>query len=571
MYGASGLAQSGLQITYGPQGLQTLSYRGQVLEDVSRYPADIFHIWHMKSTDLAGNLLSQGQDGWGEACKSRTWNGASHSWTYSFSWGSITTQFVQRGDVLDMNVTEVNNPGSGIRFFGATIYPLALHFPQLPAGFANASYNQFAFNTTGPSVTVADYGSGEVASVVPGASKPLYSGFQPAKPETTYTPILSSTVPDSLAAFQPHHDRPIAPGQTDRFTVSLRFAPSGTPSSSLAADAYAAWASAWPAQLKWTDRRIIGTVYLASSAPGDQNRPAGYPSNPRRYFNTGNPGDFDVRTPGGLAQFQRRILRQAAEVVTNLRRLNAQGAITWDLEGEQYPMNTSYVCSPDQIATIAPEMESTVSDATSRYHGMRLDDAYFRTIRDAGYRVGVCIRPQTFVLHADGTAQQMTMTTDADVTRQLIRKMRYAHDRWGATIFYIDSAVNSAGAPLDASIFQQAGAALPDSLLMPEESTPKHYAYTAPFRTFLFHGDLGTDSTTYNSYPSAFSANLINDVSSATLAAHRSELTASVKRGDVLMVHADSWHPNNDTVIRMYADAGRASGRAGRKSEAATY
>ncbi len=559
-----GQAQSDLQIVYGAQGVQRLTYRGQVLEDVDRYPADAFHIWHMKSTDLSGKKLISGQNGWGETNKNRTWNAASHTWTYQFTWGTITTQFVQHGDSLDLNVTETNNSGSGVLFSGATIYPMALHFPQLPAGFSNASYNQFAFNTTGPSITIADYGGGEVASVVTGASRPLYSGFQPANPGTTYTPIISSTVPDSLAAFQPHNDRTIAPGQTDHFTVSLRFAPAGTPASALAADAYAAWTTTWPAQLKWSDRRIIGTAYLASSAQGNQNQPAGYPNNPRRYFNTGNSGDFDIRTPRGLVQFQHRVLRQAAEIVTNLRRLKAQGAITWDIEGEQYPMNTSYVCSPDQIAAIAPEMESTISDNSSPYHGMKLDDAYFRTIHDAGFRVGLCVRPQNFVLNADSSAQQVTITKDTDVIRQLIRKMRYAHDRWGVTIFYIDSAVDAAGAPLDASVFQQVAAALPDSLLIPEESTPKHYAYTAPFRTFIFHGDLGTDPSIYNSYPSAFSANLINDVDSATLAAHRADLTASVKRGDVLMVHADSWNANNDTVLRLYADAVRASsaGRA---------
>ena len=33
-------AQSDLQITYGSQGIQTLTYRGQLLEDVGQYPGD---------------------------------------------------------------------------------------------------------------------------------------------------------------------------------------------------------------------------------------------------------------------------------------------------------------------------------------------------------------------------------------------------------------------------------------------------------------------------------------------------------------------------------------------------
>lgn len=561
-------AEGGLQITFGPQGLQTLSYRGQVLEDVGRFPADVFHIWHMKSTDLSGRALTTGQNGWGEASQSRAWDAATHTWTYRFQWGSLATQYTQHADTLDIHVTTVNRAGSGIRFAGATLYPLALHFPQLPRGFTNASYNQFAFNSTGPSVTVADFGSGEVIAAVPDAAHPLYSGFQPAGGGNVYTAIVSSTSPDSLATFQPHNDRLLAPGQTDQFTVSLRFAPAGTPARTLAADVYAAWAGAWPSQLQWTDRRIIGTAFLASSAQGDSKRAAGFTNNPRRYFNSGDASTFDVRNPAGLARFQQRILRQAAEIVANSRRLHAQGVITWDIEGEQFPMNTSYVCSPDQIASVAPEMESTITDEHSPYRGMKLADAYFRTIRDAGFRVGVCVRPQQFVLHGDGSAEQVTLASEAEVTERLVRKLRYAHDRWGATLFYIDSTVDATGAPLSATVFQRAAASLPDSLLIPEESTPKHYAYTAPFLTFLFHGDLGTDATVYSSYPHAFSANLINDVDRATLAAHRGELTASVRRGDILLVHADSWHPNNDTVLQMYAEAAR--GNNGARASAAT-
>jgi hypothetical protein len=187
---------------------------------------------------------------------------------------------------------------------------------------------------------------------------------------------------------------------------------------------------------------------------------------------------------------------------------------------------------------------------------MKLDDAYFKIIRDAGFRVGVCVRPQHFTLYSNGTANQVYLPT-SQVASELIRKMKYAHDRWGATLFYVDSTVDVNGGTLDPAIFQQAGAALPDSLLIPEESTPKYYAYTAPFQTFIFHGDLGTASAIYSLYPNAFSANLINDVNAATLNQYRSQLTDSIRRGDILMVHADYWQENNPTVVQMYHDAGK--------------
>ncbi len=483
----------------------------------------------------------------------------SRTWIYTFAWGSIAVQFVQSGNTLDMKVTETNRAGSGVVLDGAVIYPLVLHLPHLPKNFYDASYAQLAFNTTAPSVTVADYGSGQVAAVVPDATKSLYSGFQPTGQGVSYFPILSGTAPDNLATFQPHNDRPVAPGQTDTFTVSLRFAPSGTPAATLAADAYASWAKTWPAQLAWTDRRVIGTAYLASSPTGDAHRAGGYANNPRRYFNDGNAGDFDVRTAQGIAQFQARVLQQAQNTVHNLQMLHAQGVITWDLEGEEYPQETSYVCAPDQIAAVAPEMESVIGNPTSAYGGMKLDDAYFKIVRDAGFRVGVCIRPQHFTVSEDGTARQDYLP-DADVGAEILRKMRYAHDRWGATLFYLDSTVESNGAVLDAGIMQRAAAALPDSLLIPEESTPKDYAYAAPFKTFLFHGDLGTDGAVYGYYPHAFSANLINDVDAEKLAAAQGALTDAVKAGDILMAHADYWQANNPTIVQIYRDAGAGGG-----------
>lgn len=547
-------AQSQLKVVYGPNGLQQLVYGNVTLEDVNAFPSDSFQIWHMKMTDLQGNVVSTGQYGWGENNAGRSWDAASHTWTYTFTWGSIRVGFVQNGNNLDLNVTETNNANSGMVLDGADIFPFLLHFPQLPAGFNDASYPQVAFNTTGPSVTTADYSDAEVIAVAPDAAKPLYSGFWPAG-NNSYRPILGSTTPDGLASFQPHNDRPVQPGQTDSFTVSLRFAASGTPTTALAQDAYASWAKTWPPQLNWTDRRAIGSIYLASSPSGDIHQSGGYYNNPRRYFNDANSEHFDVTSASGLIAFQQRVLKQAATNVDVLRRLNAQGAITWDIEGEEFPQTTSYVCEPDNIAQIAPEMESVINDASSPYNGMKLDDAYFKTMRDAGFRIGVCVRPQHFTQHSDGTAEQVTLD-DSAVAAEIIRKMKFAHDRWGATLFYIDSSVEANGAVLDAGIFQQAAQALPDSLLIPEESTPKYYAYTAPFQSLLFHGQTGTDASVYAYYPNAFSVNLINDVDSSKLAPAIPALTAAVKAGDVLMVHGDYWQANNPTIVSIYQAAG---------------
>jgi hypothetical protein len=250
------------------------------------------------------------------------------------------------------------------------------------------------------------------------------------------------------------------------------------------------------------------------------------------------------------------VLRQAHDVAENLRKLDAQGAITWDIEGEQYPQTTSYACAPDQIAQLAPEMESVISDSASPYRSMKLDDAYFKVIKDAGFRIGVCIRPQHLMVYADGSAQQMYLP-EAQVAAEMTHKMRFARERWGATIFYVDSDVGPAAERLDAKIFQQVAAAFPDSLVIPEHSTPQYYAYTAPFQNFLVHLQTGTPKDVYNYFPNAFSVNMINDAGAAKLAAHRAELTEAVRRGDVLTVHAGYWQANNPVVVQIYKDAGK--------------
>ncbi len=549
LFGEFGFTQN-LSVTYGQKGIQTLSFGSTVLEDVGANAADLFHIWHMRSTDLAGNVVSSGEYGWGETNGGESWNASTLTETYTFSWGSISTQFVQSGNTLNLIVTERNNTGSGIVFDGAEIYPFALHFPQDPAGFSG--YTQYVITTLEPGVSAADFGTGVVTSVIPNEAIAMYGGWK-ADGTNTYTPIMTSTAPDGLATFLPSNNVPVQPGSSFTYTVSLRFSPEG--SSASAADAYASFASTYPSQMTWTDKRMIGTAYLASSPAntGDITQSGGYPTNPRRYFNDPS---VDITTTGGLTAFQGRMLAQAAANAANSASLNAQGVITWDIEGEQYPQTTSYVCSPDQIAAAAPEMESTILAANSPYFGQKLDDAYFKIMTNAGLRVGLCLRPQAFTLAANGTASQVSLTGNSAIIANLEAKARYSNTRWGATLFYVDSTVDVNGGTLDPAIFQQLITDLPAFLFIPEESTPRYYAYSAPFYSFIFHTTTGTPASTYLFYPNAFGANLVNDVSASTLAAYQPQLTQAVKAGDILMGHADYWQANDPTLVAIYQAAG---------------
>ena len=552
-----GRAQAQLQVGYGSKGVQTLSYNGITLENVGAYSSDAFHIWHMQATDPSGNVISSGQYGWGENNNGESWNSQTNTETYTFSWGSIETQFVQSGNELNMMVTETNNANSGIIFEGAQIFPFALHFPQDPAGFSG--YSQYAITTTDPGVSVADFGTGVVTSVIPNETLPMYGGWSNVG-AATYSPLMTTTAPSGLATFYPQVNAPVQPGSSLSYTVSLRFTPEGTPAN--ASDAYSSFAETYPSQMTWTDKRILGTAYLASSPAGggDITQPGGFPTNPRRYFNDST---VDINTPAGLQSFQDRILAQAASNVTSAQNMNAQGVVTWDIEGEEYPQTTTYVCSPDQIGAVAPEMESTITDPKSPFVGQKLDDAYFKTMSNAGLRIGLCLRPQAFTLAGNGTASQVTLTGDAAIVANLENKARYANGRWGATVFYVDSVVDVNGGTLDPAIFQQLITAFPDFLFIPEESTTRYYAYTAPFYSFINHTSLGTAHAVYNTYPKAFGANLVNDASPGLLAQYTPQLTQSVVDGDILMGHADYWQANDPVLVAIYAAAGVTAPRTG--------
>jgi hypothetical protein len=547
------LTPSDLVVTYGTAGIRTIAYRDSVLEDTSQYPDDSLHIGHMKVTDLSGQLVKGGQFVWGENNSGKRWDPSARTWTYAYPWGSIVVGFSQKGSELNMDVTESNNAHSGVIVDGASIVPFGLHFNQPPSGFGPGPFPRLNDNSAEPTVEAAEFGEATAVLVAASSDKPLYTGFMRTPQSTTYSVLISSTSPDGLATSQPHLDRPVMPGQIDHFVVSLRFAPQGTPLRKVAADAYRNWAATWPQSVHWPDRRPMGAVYLAT-APASNSPSGTYANNPRRYFDDGRASDFDVATDAGKAAFQHRILEQAKTVVQNLHRLDAQGAITWDIEGEQFPHEMGYVCSPDQIATVAPEMESIIRDPSSPYVNSKLDDAYFKIMRDAGLGVGVCVRPQHFSFSPDGRAVESVLSRD-QVVPELTRKIRFAHDRWGARLFYIDSAVNADGAPLDPSVLQQVARTFPDSLLIPEGSMTRSYAYAAPFKSFLFHGDSGTDSSVFNYYPQAFSVNMINDASADKIAAARPELVQAVAHGDVLMVFGSFWHANNSTVQEIYAAA----------------
>jgi hypothetical protein len=217
-----------------------------------------------------------------------------------------------------------------------------------------------------------------------------------------------------------------------------------------------------------------------------------------------------------------------------MRDMNAQGAITWDIEGEQFG-SADYICDPRQVEAFAPEMAGVV-------------DEYFARFRAAGMRTGVCVRPQDVKLAADKS--DAVQTPVADPAALLIDKIAYAKKRWGVTLIYIYSNSNNAKDPnpMDASIIQKVAEAFPDCLLVPERGTMRYYAYSAPSGE-LRQGMVGTPAPVREVYPQAFSLIYTAD---GPLDIFRAKLISAVKHGDTMMYR--TWYPDpqNKKVKSLY-------------------
>lgn len=265
-----------------------------------------------------------------------------------------------------------------------------------------------------------------------------------------------------------------------------------------------------PQTLHWPDRRPIAMLHVSSSGHLT-------PGNPRGWLQDKS---IEVRTPGGRADFRRRLLAYADRSVVVMRGMGAQGMITWDIEGWS---PGAYVGDPRLAETLAPELEGVA-------------DEYFRKFREAGFRVGVTLRPQDY---AGGRQRNVW-----DAAGLLDAKIRYAKRRWGATLFYIDS--NRIGPfPMAPVAFADLARLHPDILLIPEHETPGYFAFSAPYCAHRL-GSWSLAAQARRMWPGAFS--VINLPSSAMK--HRlSELETAAGEGDVLMFAGWYAAPEN-TLVR---------------------
>lgn len=187
---------TGLQMVFGPKGVETITYNGLRVVDTIRYPEDSYGVRHTKMINSSGQI----SNGWGETGVEKNFDVPNKKITYTYAWGTVTTQFSQVGSTINIKTTVVNFPSSNVSIGGLNLYYAKLHLPRLPVGFEDPSYFQVTYVSREPGVKMADYGSGSVTYVNEGVQSELVTGFTPAGP-FNYNVVLGSTEIDGGATF----------------------------------------------------------------------------------------------------------------------------------------------------------------------------------------------------------------------------------------------------------------------------------------------------------------------------------------------------------------------------------
>ncbi len=529
----------GLNFSVGNRGLKSLSFNGQSLllspqggelqpsKSVFRTALDFL---------LPGNRSSDA-----------TANKQTNSIDLADRWGHVSCAYGKLGNTLTMRIEVSNTSAQGLD--DLTLRLMELNFPSVPDG-GTLEAGMFGFGFKGPEWPL-DQSPPSIRSVAdPQTVVPIVSvnyrtgvlNFCSDDLECSVSvPYSTNSGRTSYPFMITCHD--IKPGVSKTFSVSLRFGPAGARVQDLSGDVLRRYAERYPLQVNWKDRRPIGAIFLASSG-------INVTTNPRRWIL--NEGKIDITTGQGKDAFRTALLKLADNSIKVMKDANAQGMITWDPEGQQF-LGSCYYGDPRLTPVLAPETELKGD------RGMNAIDEYFEKFRQAGLRVGVCLRPQQIAMVGGKPVQGRA---DSQHAVQVLKdKLAYAKKRWGCTLFYIDSTVVVTGESLNPEVFKTVADAYPDVLLIPENESMRYFAYSAPLNSYMHHKVTSTPVGARMVYPKAFSVLLTSD------AGYRPEdhdaLLTAVRNGDILLFNGWFFNDGVTKIKKLYEEAGIG----GQKSE----
>jgi len=523
-------SKQGLNFAVGERGLTSLSFNGQSLL-VSPASGELQPEKSVFRAVLDALLPRASSPG-------ATPNKKTDTVDLSYPWGRVSCAYGKQGDRLTLRI-EVSNTGSApLNEFSVRL--MELNFPRVPNG-GTLEAGMFGFGFKGP-----EWPLNRWPPSIPSAADPRF--VVPIVRADFGVGSLNFCSDDlECSVGIPHTTNPpdgtryplvitcggVKPGVSKAFNVSLRFGPVGAQVQDLSRDVLERYAGKYPFQVSWKDHRPIGAIFLASSGTN-------VATNPRRWIL--NYGEIDVTTQQGKADFREALLKHADKSIKALKEVNAQGMITWDPEGEEF-IGACYYGDPLLVPTLAPEMEFKNDGTKSAI------DEYFEKFRAAGLKVGVCIRPQQITM-VEG--KPVHHAAEDEHAAQILReRIAYAKQRWGCTLFYVDSTATAYGA-INPDVFKAVADAYPDVLLIPENESMRYFAYSAPLNSYMHHKITSTPVGARMVYPKAFSVLMAPE---GDRPEDHDALVAAVRRGDILLFNG--WYAGNeaDKIKKLYEEA----------------
>jgi len=212
-------------LTFGPGGLASLRYRGvQFLEY-----GDL-RVSHVVLRETTGRTFAAPAEAPLQV------DAAVRTVTRKYPWGEVEARFTPKPGRLNIAMTVRNRSPHVIQ--DASYEPLALHFPARVTEYDGAT-PLVGHNDGDPTVISMSWPSGKLVLANDDVERPLISGFPWAldKPANATFPVRicigrDPMLPDVL----PNIDRPIAPGASDTYNLSLRFGSSEASVAKLAGD-----------------------------------------------------------------------------------------------------------------------------------------------------------------------------------------------------------------------------------------------------------------------------------------------------------------------------------------------
>jgi hypothetical protein len=458
----------------------------------------------------------------------------------TYPWGRVSCAYGKQGDRLTMSI-EVSN-ASAKTIDQLSLRLMELNFPSIPTG-GTLEAGMFGFGFKGPEWPLAEWPPSIPSVADPQFVVPIVHVDYRSGALNFCSDDLECSVDVSNSTNSPAGTgypfivtcRDIKPRASKMFNVSIRFGPAGARVQDLSGDVLERYAGKYPFQINWKDHRPIGAIFLASSGTN-------IATNPRRWIL--NYGEIDVTTQQGKSAFREALLKHADKCIKALKEVNAQGMITWDPEGEEF-IGACYYGDPRLVPSLAPEMEFKNDGAKSAI------DEYFEKFRAAGLEVGVCVRPQQIAM-VDG--KPVHQAAEDEHAAQILReRIAYAKQRWGCTLFYVDSTATAYGA-INPDVFKAVADAYPDVLLIPENESMRYFAYSAPLNSYMHHKITSTPVGARMVYPNAFSVLMAPE---GDRPEDHDALVTAVRRGDILLFNG--WYAGNeaDKIKKLYEEAGR--------------